>query len=120
MKKISDFKNEDAVDLLAGIFEPVTSIFGDPEIIKASEENIPQVKLVSLVLKRHKKEIVEILATMDGVPVEEYSCTPVTILTKILSLTNDKELVAFFASQSQTAFQTPSGSVMENTEASET
>ena len=35
MKKISEYKNEDAIELLADIFEPTAKILGDRNIAEA-------------------------------------------------------------------------------------
>lgn len=97
--KISEFKNEDAIDLLADLIDPVSSILGDEEIKKAFQANASKMQIAKMCLKNHKQEALEILAKMDGKEVEEYSCNPITIIKDLIILLNDKELVDFFSEQ---------------------
>lgn len=98
--KLSEFKNEAALDLLADIIEPVSHILADKrcsELLK--KRNIP--KAVKVILKQHKNEVIEVMAALDGKTVEEYECNVFTLPMKLLELLNDPELLAFFASQGQ-------------------
>lgn len=58
----------------------------------------------------------QIMATMDGVPVEEYKCNVFTLPVKILELLNDPDIVQLFTYQGQTGDANSSGSASENTE----
>ena len=49
MKKLSEYKDEEALDLLADIIEPVAFIFSDSEFIETLQEN----KLAAIELKPH-------------------------------------------------------------------
>lgn len=100
MKKISDFKNEDAIELLADIVEPCSTIVNDTELRKDFAKD--KMKAVSKGLKKYKKEIIEILARLEDVPVKEFTCTPVTLVSKVLDVLNDKELNDFLSSLAQT------------------
>ena len=100
--KISQFKNEDAIDLLADLIEPTSYILADPKVQQAIKAGHSKLHIAKLVLKEHKKEVIEILAALDGKTVEEYSCTPVTIIRYLLVLLNDEELVSFFSEQQAT------------------
>ena len=55
------------------------------------------------------------MATMDGIPVEEYKCNVLTLPVKILELLNDPALIQLFAYQGQTGDAKSSGSASENT-----
>ena len=100
MKKISEFKNEEAVDLLADIIDPCTIIVNDEEIRNEFTNN--KMSAIKLGLKRYKKEVIQILARLEDVPVEEYECTPVTIITKFVELFNDEEFNDFLSSLAET------------------
>ena len=58
----------------------------------------------------------QILATMDGVPVDEYKCNVFSLPVKILELLNDPEMIQLFQYQGQTGDANSSGSASENTE----
>lgn len=117
--KLSEYKNEDALDLLADIIEPVSSILGDTEIAKATRDGEKKAKLIKLALKNHPSEIVEVLARMDGVPVEEYDANIAKMVGKLMEILNDKELLDFFTSQRLTEVEISSSDVTENTEEKE-
>ena len=122
--RLSDYKGEEALDVLADIIEPVTLILGDKEIQElAKGKNVPPIKFVKPMLKNHKKEILEILARLENEPIEEYKekVNILTLPTAILELINDPEIQNLFHSQGQTQVTSlaSSGSATENTEASE-
>lgn len=112
--KLSEFEGERALDALADLLEPVGAIMTDKDIAKLFKEN--RFKAIAHAIKNHKKEVISILATLDGVPVEEYKVTLVTLPIKVLNIVNDPELMALFGYQGQTGDADSSGSVSENTE----
>ena len=92
--KLSDYKNEDAVEVIADIIEPLSVIFTDEEI--KNEKN--RMKAIAKALKKYKKEVIQILARIDGVPVNEYECNALTLPIKVLEVMNDKEVQDFLES----------------------
>lgn len=114
--KLSEYKDEDALELLANISEPAIEIFADKQLAQLIREK-KSGKAISCAIKNHKKEVMELLAALDGVPVEEYHCNVFSLPQKLLEILNDKELVAFFSSTQEA--QNASGNVMENTEGKE-
>lgn len=119
MRKLSDYKGEDALDLLADLIDPVADIASDKEIATLVRSKQSKMAIVKVAIKNHKKAILEILAILEGVPVEEYECSVFSLPVKILEILNDKELINFFTSAGQTEDATSFGSSMENTEAEE-
>lgn len=115
--RLSDYKGEDALDLLAEIIEPASEIMADKEVARLIKtEGTPIFKIVKPMIKNHKAAIIQILATLEGEDVEEYR-NKVTVLTlpkKLLEMLNDTSLKELFQSQGQTL--TSSGSATENTE----
>lgn len=122
--RLSDFKGEEALDVLAEIIEPLTFIIADKEIQELSKsKGIPKIKFVKPALKNHKEEVILILATLQKQTVEEYKKTLslVTLPLQMLEFLNDPEIEKLFFSQGQ-SLQTQSvnsGSATENTEAEE-
>ena len=101
---MADFKkleSEEALDALADILEPLSEIMTDEEIRKAYEKKEPLISIAVRAIKSHTKEIIFILATLEGVPVEEYKCNILTLPMKLLQLLNDKEIKDFFTGQVQ-------------------
>ena len=120
--KITEYKGEDAVDLLADIMEPAMEIFADSEVFKLYEDGRVTIKDIKHLLKTHKKAVIEIMARVDGIPYEEYvkKVNIFTLPKKALELLSDKELMDFFASQGLNLGNALFGSVMENIEETET
>lgn len=122
--KLSDYKGEAALDKLAEIIEPLTTMLADPELQEiAKQKNVATIKYAKPMLKNHKAEIIEILAALDNEPVETYrdKVTLFTLPAKLLEFLNDSEVQALFHSQAQSEV-TPLpnfGPVMENTGAKE-
>ena len=112
--KLSEYQGEAALDVLADLIEPAGEIMSDKEIGEAFKKN--RFKAIGIAIKKHKKAVIQIMATMDGVPVDEYKCNVFTLPVKILELLNDPDLIQLFTYQGQTGDANASGSVSENTE----
>ena len=112
--KLSEYQGEAALDILADLIEPTGEIMSDKEIGEVFKEN--RFKAIGLAIKNHKKAVMQILATMDGVPVEEYKCNVFTLPVKILELLNDPDIIQLFTYQGQTGGASSSGSASENIE----
>lgn len=112
--KLSEYQDEAALDLLADLIEPAGEIMSDKEIGDVFKEN--RFKAIRLAIKNHKNAVMQILATMDGVPVDEYKCSVFSLPVKILELLNDPALIQLFTYQGQTGDANSSGSASENTE----
>ena len=118
--KLSDYKGEEAIDVLADIIEPLSAIFSDPEMLKISKEkNASAIKYAKPILKNHKAEIIQVLARIENVPVEEYKeqVTIFTLPAKLLEFLNDEEVQTLFQQQPQKELTSlPTfGAVTENT-----
>ena len=115
--RLSDYKNEDALDLLCDIIEPTAKILADKEMAKAVKNKTTKINAIKIAIRNHKDSVIEILARLDGIEVSEANYTIISITTKLLDILNDKELTDFFTSQAQTAVKTSSLPVTEITEA---
>ena len=111
--KLSEYQGEAALDILAELIEPAGEIMSDKEIGEVFKKN--RFKAIGLAIKNHKKAVMQILATMDGVPVDEYKCNVFSLPVKILEILNDPDLVKLFTYQGQTGDANSSGSASGNT-----
>ena len=111
--KLSEYRGEEALDILADLIEPAGEIMSDKEMVKVFKEN--RFKAIGMAIKNHKKAVIQIMASIDGVPVDEYKCNVFTLPVKILEILNDPELVQLFTSQGQTGDANSSGSASANT-----
>jgi len=118
--KLSEYKNEDALDLLADILDPLSEILTDEGVRQmAKDKDTTKIKAVQYLLKNQKKPIIQIMARLDGIPVEKYELDILSLPKKILEIMNDKELIDFFQQQGQMMASDISGSAMESTEGTE-
>lgn len=118
MKKLSDYQGEEAIDLWADLMEPAATILADKEVAAVMQEKgKPPIVIVHKILKRHKKEAIEILTRIDSTPVNGLNAVT-RLLVLIGELMEDEVARSFFATQGQTMAGESSGSDTENTEAS--
>ena len=113
MKRLSEYKDEEALDLLADILSPTVEIMQDEAVQKffnKGDENMTVADVVTLVIKAHKKAVMQIMAALEGVPSEEYHCNIFTLPAQLMQVVNDPDLRAFFALQGQTDSASTSGS----------
>lgn len=120
MKLLSDYKNEEALDLLVEILEPCTELLSDEQTIKLLYSKGRRMEGVKLMIANHKRAVIEILAALDGVPASEYECGFFALPTRIIEVLNDKELLSFFTGQQNQSSANVSGSATEITEERET
>lgn len=118
--KLSEYKGEQALDMLADLLEPATAIMADKEIARLVKAKMPPIKSVKVAIKNHKQEVIEILAILDGADPKEYAekVNLFTLPAKLLEIFNDPDLMSLFTLQGQKT-ETLSGSATESTEASE-
>ena len=114
MRKLSEIKGEDALDVLADILEPAAEIMTDKELVGLVRAN-KRIKAVSFALKNHKKAVITILAVIDGENPETYSPGLAILPIKLLELFNDPDMIQVFYSQSPNEDGITSGSAMVST-----
>lgn len=125
--KLSDIKGERTFDVIADVIEPIANIAEDevateflrrkvvPDGKTPREFAIERAKKsVPVLLKTHKKDLISILATIKGVPAEEYekSITIGGILHDFVELISDDSFISLFMSAQS---EGSSGSARENT-----
>ncbi len=101
MKKLNEYHDEEALDLLADLVEPVAELVADKEFAKAFDTN--KAAAVRIAIKAHKPTVMQILARLDGVPLEEYHCDLFTIPARLIELISDPSLLAVFSSSEATS-----------------
>lgn len=118
MRRLSDLRDEEALDVLADILDPVAEIMRDKQIADAFEPDskVTMLEVAKMMIKGHKRAVMQIMAVLEGVPFEEYHCNFLTLPINLLKIINDKELKSFFTLQAQMDSESGSGSAMENTE----
>lgn len=117
IRRLSDIKDEEALDVIADLLEPIVVICQNKELVKAVRSNKNKLKIAQIAIRANKKEVMEILSILSDE--KEYHCSAISILNDAKTLFGDQELIDFFTSQVLTEEQTSSASASENTEAKE-
>lgn len=115
--RLTDYENEDALDLLADIMEPAARMMADEEIGKMSRAGKPALVIAPYILRNHKKEAIEIVSAMHREKPGEYRFNAVSLLKDLVDILSDDEVLGLFSSQGQNQGDTSSGSATENTKA---
>ncbi len=115
--RFNELKNEQAIEALANMFDPIVEIASDAEIASAARNN-DKVSTVKLMLKNHSRAIFELLAASEGIAPDEYECNMLTLPMKLLELLNQPELGFLFPLQGQKT-EPSFGSATESTEDAE-
>lgn len=116
MKKFSDYKDDDAIDLWADLLEPITKLVQDKEVKKVVTSGKSKIVIAKTLIQGHKKEVIEILQRIDDTPIDGLN-----LIIRVIDLLSDigehEEIKSFFgfADEEQTD-EEPSGSPMESTE----
>lgn len=95
MRKLSDYKDEEAIELWADLLDPISEIFTDKEVAEVVNSNVNRLTLARTMLKTHSKEVKAILERIDPEPVTGLNI--VIRLTNILAeIGQNPEIAAFF------------------------
>lgn len=115
MRKISEIKGEDALDVLADIIDEIAVICADKVFVNVIEHGT-QLNIVKYLMKNHKKEIIKILAVLNGCDPVTYKPSLLELPIMLIALLNDPDVSSLFRSEDSV---TSSGSVTESTEETE-
>lgn len=119
MKKLSDYKGEEAILLWGDLLTMFTDVLADKEIADAFRKKAPALLKAKMILEKKPKVASDILLRIDDSPLDG-----VNVITRMVSLItemmSDPELMSFFGLQvAVTKGETPSGSATGNTEENE-
>lgn len=109
--------NEQKLDLLADMMDPVGEIVGDREVLAlASNGRVAQA--LQAAIRNHKGEVLAIMAAVEGEDPATYRLDGAVLLLKAIAKWNElQEIVkTLFPSPPQSAAAASSGVLMENTE----
>lgn len=113
--KLSEFKDEKAIEVVAKLLVPIGNIAADKEM---EEEKISAKHMgafASAALQKHSRDVMDMLAILDDQDPAEYHCNAATVLRDVMIMFSDPDMLALFGLQRQTPASP--GSASENTEA---
>ena len=94
MRKLSEIKGEEALDVIAEILVPITAIANDDEVKEGSETNVAT--CISIMLKKYKAEVMHILAVVDGKKVEDLDFDILELTGSLVELLNEPAVQSLF------------------------
>jgi hypothetical protein len=115
--KLSDIKGERAVEVIADLIEPIANIASDKECadlfsvkpVKNEDKKVTArkhlVKKVPLLLKTHKRDVIQIVATLDGKTIDEMNLFSIT--AALIGMIQDEALIELFTSAARNVEETP-------------
>lgn len=115
MRKLSGFKDEQAIIVVANLIEPILEIFANPENKKLSGEK-NGFKMFSTFLSNSPGAMMKIFAILSEQDPESYHCDGVDVAKNLMEVISDNRLIELFISQGQTGDAKSSGSALVNTE----
>lgn len=116
--KLSEIKGERALEVLADLIDPIKELLQD-EKLKEMRSESNKLDIVKYLLKNHQKDVLTILALINGENPETYEPSILTLPVMVMDFINDPDVAGLFGLRSQTTELASSGSAMENTEAIE-
>lgn len=119
MRKLSSYKDGEALEILAELIEPMSRIMTNTDVVKTIKERTTKLNIAKTMISNCSDDVVKIFYALDEDPPKDgYNIFSLT--KNLLDIINDKELLDFFSSQVQTDSRESSGSLMESTEETET
>ena len=115
--KLSDFKDEKAVEVVANLLVPICKIVANRE--NAAARKGTRLEFATALLKNNSAEVLEILAILNDQDPKEYHCTGASLMMNLFEVISDPEIMQLFGLQGKTTGPTCSGAQSENTAAPE-
>ena len=116
--RLSDYKNEAALELFADMMDPVGKILADEEIKAAfSVQPLDKAGVVKMLMKKRPAEVLEILRLIDGGNPDTWEISFLQIPVKLMELISDPEVIMLFTPQGQKDGSVVSGSATDSTKA---
>lgn len=99
MKKLSEFKGEEATNLIGTVLRSICNILKNKENLNAYQEN-GVIDLIGAALCNTPKEIIKLLAMLNEKTVEEYEVNAAVLVRDAYAMFDDPELLQLFGMQS--------------------
>lgn len=115
MRKLSEIKNEEALELIADTIEPISNIASDKGLHDLRAKKANKIQIMKYIIANHDNDVMLILAALEGKPIEEFEISALEIPMRVLEILNDKDMINLFTSQGTKTAESSYGSAMENT-----
>ncbi len=114
MKRLSDYKDDEAIELWADLLEPIGRIIMDDAVKSSIKGGNAPIVIAHTILKDHSKDAAEILLRIDPAPLNGMN-----IVTRLVALIKEigtnEDMKDFFGFAGTKMVGASSGSATENT-----
>lgn len=108
MKKLSDFKGDEAIDLWADLLEPLNSILADDDVRKSLQSGESKLLIAKAILKAHKADAEKILLRIDPTPLDGMNII-LRLVAVLADIGQNEEIKGFFGYAEQAKTDNVSG-----------
>lgn len=116
--KLSEIKGERALEVIADLIDPVGVLLQDDQFKQiAQDRERSKADTIKYLLKEHKKEVIEILAVINGADPKTYEPSLLSLPMMLMDMIEDPDVAMLFGLQDRTTESASSGPATENTEA---
>lgn len=114
MKKLSDYKGDEAIELWADLLEPMGNILTDNGVRNAIQSGKSKMMIAKEILKARKDDAVEILLRIDPEPIDGLNII-LRLVALLADIGQNEEIKGFFGFAEQVKTENESiGSPTEN------
>lgn len=96
MKKLSDFKGDEAFEVVAELLGPITTIATDKDELTKGKKS--RVEIAKAIFTEHKEDVKMIISILSETPVDDLDINAASLFKDFLIILSDPELMSFFAS----------------------
>ena len=96
MKKLSDYKDDEALELWVDLLDPLTEILTDEKIKKIIQSGKPKITIAKEIIKSHKKDAIKILTRIDPEPIDGLNIV-LRLVNLLAEIGQSDEIKSFFA-----------------------
>ena len=108
--KLSEFKDEKAIEVVAKLLVPIGRIVSNKD--NAKSRGGSNLEFASAILANNPSDVKDMLAILNDVDPSEYHCNAATVIFDVMNMLADEQLLKLFGLQRQT--QTSSTSASES------
>ena len=106
--RLSDFKDEKGVEVVAKLLAPIGNIASNPK--NADARGNGNMAFAAAMLQNSPRDVMDMLAILNEQDPADYHCSAATVLMDVFNMISDPELLALFGLQRQTPASSGSAS----------
>lgn len=106
MRRLSEIKGEEAIDVMAALMSPASIILSDKSVKERMQaKGSTMAEVAAYVIKSHRDSVIDMLTIMSGETRNEYveSMSALSLLQDVIYMFNEPELQELFTGQAQSA-----------------